>query len=131
MLSFRKLLIIWMIIWLPLAGAAAAVMPLTGLSLKAAVPTISEASTNVGVDEFAMPCHAKSAGSERLFGQSCNHCELCHLANALAICEMPLMALPLTSPSFTAVRLLPHPSYVLILQARRLVRPSLKGEGIR
>jgi len=110
--SFRKLLIIWMIIWLPIAGAGAAVMPLTGLSLKTAVAKISEAAINVSVDEFVMPCHAKSAGSERLFGQSCNHCDLCHSANALAIPEMLLMPSLATSPIFTAVRLLPHASYV-------------------
>lgn len=109
---FRKLLIIWMIIWLPIAGATAAVMPLLGLSIKTAVAVISEASPNVGADEFVMPCHAKPTGSKQLFGQSCNHCDLCHLASALAVRDMPIMPSAAPSHIFTAVPLLAHPSYV-------------------
>lgn len=110
--SFRKLLIIWMIVWLPVAGATATVMPLTGPSIKTAVATIADAAANFSADEFVMPCHAKSAGSKQPFGQSCNHCDLCHLASALAVGDMPMMPSATPSHIFTAVPLLPHPSYV-------------------
>jgi hypothetical protein len=115
MMFSRKLLLIWMILWLPFAGAMAAVMPIAGTSLQAAATvddTQSVADAASSSDEFVMPCHSKSSVTKSSLGQTCTHCVLCHLAGALALGTVPVM--PKISPThiFAAAPLTPHPSFV-------------------
>jgi hypothetical protein len=118
MTFLRKALLIWMVAWLPFAGAMAAVMPISGLPAQTAVagkPTMEvEASSQTESlsEEFSMPCHGKAAGEKSSLGQTCNHCVLCHLAGALALGSMPVMPQVAPTHIFDASPLLPHPSFV-------------------
>ena len=85
---FRKLLVIWMIVWLPAAGALAAVMPLAAWSSAASSSTALLADDE---DVALMPCHGKSAAQTLGSGQGCSHCLLCHLAGAMVTPEMPII----------------------------------------
>lgn len=77
MKPWRTWLVLWMMAWLPLSGALAAVMPLQAL-----VPIQSTAPD--AMDEaMSMPCHAAQADAAVPASGTCTHCELCHLANAL------------------------------------------------
>lgn len=115
MTFLRKALLVWMILWLPFAGAMAAVMPLSGSpSQAAAMAGDAQSATEVAAssDEFVMPCHGKSGAGKSSLGQACSHCVLCHLAGALALGTMPVM--PQVSPThiFISTPLSPHPSFV-------------------
>jgi hypothetical protein len=125
MTLLRKMLIFWMILWLPFAGAMAAVMPLTGtpvqafvqgaLALDAQEMVMSEAKAALVSDDFVMPCHtysdSKSGATKTSLGQTCHHCVLCHLAGALALSSMPIMPQVPPTHVFAASPLLPHPSF--------------------
>ena len=106
---FRKLLLIWMIVWLPAVGALAAVMPLAAWS--SAAP--ASAATIAGDEDLAlMPCHGKSAAKTLALGQGCSHCVLCHLAGALALPEMPIIPTLPPTHIFNASPLIAPPSFV-------------------
>ncbi|MBL8513137.1 MAG: hypothetical protein JNJ55_04025 [Betaproteobacteria bacterium] len=77
MKPWRTWLVLWMMAWLPLSGAFAAVMPLQVL-----VPVQSTAP-NAMESAMSMPCHAAQAEDTAPVSGTCTHCELCHLANAL------------------------------------------------
>ena len=109
---FKKLLLMWMIVWLPAAGAAAAMMPLSG-ALSSAVADDMQAQQASSV----MPCHGKSLTGKVPFGQSCSHCVLCHLAGALALPEMPIIATLAPTHLFEAARFAVHPSFIPELTA--------------
>ena len=109
MMFFRKLMLVWMICWLPAAGALAAVMPLS--------TTMNAVSTMDGVTAdaqglSAMPCHGKAMSGKMLFGQCCTHCVLCHLAGALVTPEIPVIATLLPTHLFTASPSVTLPSFV-------------------
>lgn len=101
---FQRLLLTWMIVWLPVAGAMAAVMPLSGAIASSPTPFVANSD---GDDTAAMPCHGKAT-----FGQACSHCMLCHLAGALMMPGMPVIATLLPTNVFTAAPHLPHPSFI-------------------
>lgn len=108
---FQKLLLVWMIVWLPVAGAMAAVMPLSGMM----TPIVASSTASVGnQDMAAMPCHGdgKSAAGKSTFGQGCTHCVLCHLAGALIVPEMPVIPMIAPTNIFIAVPPVAHPSFV-------------------
>ena len=106
---FRKLLLIWMIVWLPAVGALAAVMPLAAWSSAASAST----TTLAGDEDLAlMPCHGKSAAQTLASGQGCSHCVLCHLAGALALPEMPIIPTLPPTHIFNASPLIAPPSFV-------------------
>ena len=93
---FQKLLLIWMIVWLPVAGAMAAVMPLSGTMTSVA----ASKAASVDADDMAVvPCHGdgKLVPGKNTFGQGCTHCVLCHLAGALVLPEMPII--PMIAPT--------------------------------
>ncbi|MCY7388257.1 MAG: hypothetical protein LH481_09375 [Burkholderiales bacterium] len=106
---FRKLLLIWMICWLPAAGALAAVMPLSG-SMR--VGALTDGVVTDDLDMAAMPCHGKAMSGKLPFGQGCTHCVLCHLAGALATPQMPVIAELLPTHLFTASLPVSHTSFV-------------------
>ena len=111
MKRFQKLLLIWMIVWLPVAGAMAAVMPLSGMM----TPTSASSAASVGDQGMAaMPCHGdgKSAPGKNTFGQGCTHCVLCHLAGALVMPEMPVIAMITPTNIFITTPSATHPSFV-------------------
>ncbi len=115
MMFLRKALLLWMILWLPFAGAMAAVMPISGAPSQIAVLASNAqlaAEVESSGDEFVMPCHGKSNAIKASLGQSCSHCVLCHLAGALALGIMPVMPQLPPSHIFVAMPLLPPPSFV-------------------
>ena len=105
----RKLLLVWMIAWLPAAGALAAVMPLSGplgaVSASGAMPDDAQ-------DMAAMPCHSGAKSGKIAFGQGCSHCVLCHLAGALVTPTLPVVAKFLPTHIYLAARLPIHLSFV-------------------
>jgi hypothetical protein len=136
MTFLRKALLIWMVAWLPFAGAVAAVMPITGTSAASAftatpmIDVVAASQSESSSDEFSMPCHGKAANGKSTLGQTCTHCVLCHLAGALALGSMPVMP-QLAPPIF----LMPARCYrihrsFLIFPARRRAPPSPKREGL-
>lgn len=80
MTAFRRLLLCWMIAWLPVSGAMAAAMPFAGK-----VATVAPADATMlaagAPDETpaGMPCHD---GDQATTG-ACDHCELCHIASSM------------------------------------------------
>ena len=115
-----KLIVLSMIVWLPIAGAMAAVMPLT-MSAKASMSTLKDStqaaagetannSSDASNEEFAMPCHGSA--KKPLFGQSCSHCVLCHLAGSLAMASMPVMPQVPPTRVFSATLILTRPSFI-------------------
>jgi hypothetical protein len=118
MTFLRKALLIWMVAWLPFAGAVAAVMPITGTSAASAftatpmIDVVAASQSESSSDEFSMPCHGKAANGKSTLGQTCTHCVLCHLAGALALGSMPVMPQLAPTHIFDASPLLPHPSFV-------------------
>lgn len=106
---FQKLLLVWMIVWLPVSGALAAAMPLTGPMGIMSVPGVTS------VDDpslSALPCHGIVTAGEIDLGHSCEHCVLCHLAGALAMPEIPLLATFVPSNIYIVVPRDLHPSFV-------------------
>lgn len=79
MKPWRTCLVLWMVAWLPLSGAFAAVMPVQAL---APVQSTAPGATDEAIST-SMPCHAAQADDTVPASGACTHCELCHLANAL------------------------------------------------
>jgi hypothetical protein len=111
---FRKLLVIWMMVWLPVAGAMAAVMPLSG-----SLAAVLASNTTPGADEdmSLMPCHGKGQSATLAFGHGCSHCVLCHLAGALVIPEMPIITASVPTHIFAAASVTIPPSFIAELTA--------------
>ena len=100
-LFFTKLILAWMIIWLPISGTLATVMQLSNVITKQYVPLVeadADSSTSIGAP--AMPCH----GDLKKPAQSlaCSHCALCHLTASIAF-DLPAMHLPRITEIFLAV----------------------------
>ena len=109
MTLFRKLLLVWMIAWLPAAGAMAVVMPLSGsMSMSAG----SVAAQSGEQDQALASCHDSSATAKMSFGQGCKHCVLCHLAGALVMPEMPVIPTVVPTHLFTAMIMAIPPSFL-------------------
>lgn len=125
MLVIKRLLLICMVVWLPCAGAIAAVMPISGIlvnSTTSAVSTTEAAASSEAVsddDNFIMPCHGKSGSRKMSLGQSCSHCVLCHLAGALSLGTMPVMPSVPPVHFYVSTLILAHPSFIPEL----LIRP--------
>ena len=106
---FKRFLLIWMIAWLPAAGAMAVVMPLS-----AAVVASSAGSE---ADASLMPCHGSKAAGKTNIGEGCTHCVLCHLAGALILPTLPFVAALLPTHVYTAEEFVVHPSFIPELTA--------------
>jgi hypothetical protein len=90
MTLFRKLLLIWMIAWLPLSGAMAAVMPFGSTTAKVATVDGTMAMVDAAEDfTLAMPCHSQTKSGMEQTGGTCNHCELCHIAGSIMPPALP------------------------------------------
>ena len=98
-----------MVVWLPVAGALAAAMPLTGPIGAMSAP--SEATVG-DLSLFAEPCHGVAKAGNIDFGQGCEQCALCHLAGALLMPEIPLLAIFVPNNIYIAVPRALHPSFV-------------------
>ena len=111
---FKKILLVWMIVWLPVAGAMAVVMPLSGSTMvSSATDTTSASDKNAS----SLPCHGKSAPGTIASGQSCSHCVLCHLAGALVMPELPVIATLSPTHIFSAATVVNHLSFIPELSA--------------
>ncbi len=64
-----------------------------------------------------MPCHGKAQLGKTAFGQGCSHCVLCHLAGALVMPEMPVIASLVPTHIFDAAQVADHPSFIPELTA--------------
>ena len=114
MKSFRRFVLLWMIAWLPIAGVRAAVMPIEAV----AVPGMAVAYLGGAVQQMlAMPCHTDDrydgndgSGSDTP-DRVCSHCELCHIASALATSSL---ASPVVAPSrlYASVAVSALPSFI-------------------
>jgi len=91
MTSLRKLLLVWMIAWLPLSGAIAAVMPISGMRGAASsnpaemTEQAESAHTLSPAAQALLPCHTAAADSDTDQTGNCGHCLLCDLAVALML----------------------------------------------
>lgn len=83
----RKVALAWMFAWLPVSGVMASTMPFCAQSLGGALQA-PEAAAQPGAGH----CHEGSpdgtAGQTQLPGE---HCDLCHLAGALAAPSLPFV----------------------------------------
>lgn len=118
MISLRKLVLAWMIAWLPLSGAMAAVMPFSGVqgvapsSGLSVLPAAIAATDPAGADEVAsLPCHGGAAANTNPPG-TCTHCLLCDLAVSLMLPCIPELKGLTPSRSFARIHLFPYPSFV-------------------
>jgi hypothetical protein len=108
---FRKLVLMWMLLWLPMAGAMAAVMPLSSPLRVEAVMSVQPAAENGdAADGMAMPCHAAPDSSTPT--NSCTQCVLCHLAGALSIGAMPVVPMVAPTHRYEPALLIAPPSFV-------------------
>ena len=106
---FKRFLLIWMIAWLPAAGAMAVVMPLSG--------AVVASSAGSEADASLMPCHSSKAAGKTNIGEGCTHCVLCHLAGALVLPTLPVVAALLPTHVYTAEEFVVHPSFIPELTA--------------
>ena len=111
---FKKILLVWMIVWLPVAGAMAATMPLSGSTLTSAA---SGTTATVDQETSTLPCHGKVIPGKIASGQSCSHCVLCHLAGALVMPELPVIATLSPTHIFSAAPAVNPPSFIPELTA--------------
>lgn len=98
-----------MIVWLPVAGALAAAMPLSGPTGVVSTPSVAS------VDDPSLPplpCHRIAKVGDTDLGQGCEQCALCHLAGALVVSEIPQLAKFVPSNIYIAVPRALHPSFV-------------------
>ena len=109
MKTFRKLLLFWMIVWLPVAGTLAAVMPLTDTFGAISVRTASIIEDS---NVVAMPCHGTTQDGKTTFGPSCSDCALCDLAGVLALPEIPFVVANIPTSVYIASQVFNHPSFV-------------------
>lgn len=81
----QKLILAWLIAWLPLAGAFAATMPVFAWAAASNVVTM-EANDDSAMS--AMPCHqAKQSTGD----STCTHCVLCHIAGTTLLPALPVV----------------------------------------
>ena len=98
-----------MVVWLPVAGALAAAMPLSGPIGVMSAPSV----TSVDDPSLSLlPCHGIAKVGDIDFGQGCEHCALCHLAGALVMPEIPQLAKFVPSNIYIAIPRALHPSFV-------------------
>lgn len=84
----RKIALLWMFAWLPASGVMATTMPFCAQSLGGLMR-----ATAVAENLSAMPCHEGSVASDTLESTlPIEHCDLCHLAGALAVPSLPFVA---------------------------------------
>jgi len=111
---FKKILLVWMIVWLPVAGAMATVMPLSGSTM---VSSASDTTSASDKNASSLPCHGKSVPGKIASGQSCSHCVLCHLAGALVMPELPVIATLSPTHIFSIAPVVNHLSFIPELSA--------------
>ena len=110
MTLFRKLLLVWMVAWLPVSGAIAAVMPISSMS-RAPMPVEDMDESVNATSESAMPCHVDT-DTVSATGGSCTHCVLCHLAGALMLPFIPELRDLAPSHHFVATSLSTQTSFI-------------------
>ncbi len=122
MTFFNKFLLFWMLIWLPVSGAMAAVMPISGMLGNASVILAPNALTNTREADVSaapsdavtssMPCHGSQPAGETPPSGTCTHCVLCHLAVSLMLPNFPVVQGIAPSREYSTTPLLSHTSFV-------------------
>jgi hypothetical protein len=120
--SLRKLVLLFMLGWLPLSGAIAAVMPISGMPGGSARSFSAPASDDVQAADASasmivssMPCHnsdSSAPSSDSALSGTCTHCVLCHLAVSLIPPTIPTLQAFKPSHRFTSAPLLSHASFI-------------------
>ena len=111
MTSLRKLLLVWMVAWLPVSGAIASAMPIAAMS-RAPMPVADMGETVTSASPSPLPCHGTSDTVSAATGGSCTHCVLCHLAGALMLPFIPALQGLAASHNFVATPLSPQTSFI-------------------
>jgi hypothetical protein len=95
MKSLRKLILLWMFVWLPVSGVMASAMPFCAQMSSTAAEAVAVTPAD------AMDAHCNSGGLAKQGESSCAHCELCSIAGAVVPPSAPQMgnALPPALPS--------------------------------
>lgn len=92
-----KLIVAWMIAWLPVAGVIASTMPIASFAGPTDAVIAPDQSKLIDVttdaDRATMPCHASDSSSPNADSKPCSHCVLCHLAGAIVPPTVPTMPL--------------------------------------
>lgn len=84
----RKLALAWMFAWLPVSGVMATTMPFCAQSMGG----MMQAAEATGQMD-AMPCHDGATGAAEADAKlPVEHCDLCHIAGALAAPTLPFVA---------------------------------------
>ncbi len=90
-----KLILAWMIAWLPVAGVLASTMPIASFAESKDTAIAPDQSKMIDVtadaDRMTMPCHDPDVSNNNADGNSCSHCVLCHLAGAIVPPTMPAL----------------------------------------
>ena len=118
---FRRLLLVWMLAWLPVSGVMAVVMPISGMFWTASAASMAAGATNAPATDTSvavadaikssMPCHGPSPASDKPPSGTCTHCVLCHLAVSLMLPSLPVVQGIALSRDFSATPLLSHTSF--------------------
>lgn len=115
----RKVVLIWMLAWLPLSGAIAAAMGISGMSAGTGASRASEtlaavesADETAAADISAMPCHGTAESSDAGQSGTCTHCLLCHLAVSLLLPYVADFQGRTPSHIFAASLLASHVSFI-------------------
>lgn len=113
---FRKLVLIWMMAWLPASGAIAAVMPISGMAggtvrIQMSAPSATDEAVENSALLSSLPCHGADSSSDSVKTGTCTHCVLCHLAISLMLPFIPDLQQLAPSHNFAATPLLSHASF--------------------
>ncbi len=82
-----KLALAWMFAWLPVSGVVAATMPFCAQGMGGMMAATVAAE---GMD--SMPCHQPADASSKGGQLPVEHCDLCHVAGAVAPPSLPVIA---------------------------------------
>lgn len=108
--TFTKLILFWMIVWLPISGTLASVMPLSSMIKNHSSLTVQiDADSVEALDEPTKPCHGAAKKSPK--AQACSHCALCHLTASTAS-NIPAMYLPHFTRNFANALFVDYPSFI-------------------
>lgn len=77
----KKLTLICLVLWLPIASSVAAAMPVYASSAHASAAIDEEDST--ATITSTLPCHQLADNAANDDESSCAHCVLCHVANSV------------------------------------------------
>jgi hypothetical protein len=90
----KKIMIVWLISWLPMASAVASAMPIYSATFSITLDTTAQAAVLDVEPAAALPCHSPDDNNNATDAQ-CAHCVMCHIAGAIIAPSIPV--LPMTA----------------------------------